>query len=1111
MTLVNGKKSTSAILVRISLAVLLALFFSNISFGQFYNGMQMSFGKNRVQYKDFQWTYYKYDNYDIYFYLGGKELALYTARYIEEELDNIEDKLDTSLEDKMQFIVYNTLTDLKQSNIGLIQNESYNTGGVTHIIGKKVFLYFDGSHDHFNKQIKSGLAQTIVNQLLYGSSIGSQIKNTSLFPFPDWYMNGLVSYISKGWNAEIENRVKDGILSGRYDKFNQLTGDEATYAGHAFWHYIAEKYGESSISNIIYMAKVSRRLESGFLYILGTSFKNLSNEALDSYRDRYAEIDSTKVVPKDFIQKRIKDKTVYSNLKISPEGNYAAYTFNRSGKYKIYLKDLVTGKTKKMLKEGYRLDEKVDYSYPLIAWHPTGKILAIMVERKGEPMMYYYLLDEKKSEKIILYQFEKVLDFAYSEDGRKLVLSAVIKGQTDIFVYDIAANSFDQITKDHFDDMYPRFVKGTNNIVFSSNRISDTLRYATKYEPGDVQDHYDLFLYRSGQQDNILRRVTETPLASEVQAMSYEPGYITYLSDQSGVYNRYIGWFDSAISYIDTATHYRYFTNSFPITDYSRNILQHDVVPEIGKYGQVIYKDEQYLVQVFDQVPFQQLTKLELTNAPYMDKLINIYGEEQAVIEQKDKEESEAIKKPKGTQRGFSTVRQSEGIREVMAADTSGQGSPIDINDYQFNTGNQDEYSYTNLTVPIPGQGRRENTDPKRLNYNVEYFINEITTQIDFSFLNQTYQPFTGGTSPIYLNPGFNALFKVGITDLLEDYRIVGGVRLNLDLSNNEYLLSYSNMKRRLDKEIVFHRLALENYDEYNNIVRVYSHELYYILKWPFNRIMAVKGTGSFRNDNAVYMSTDATNLAKPDSYRNWLGAKGEFIYDDTKNLGLNLYHGTRFKIFGEYYQMLEKENQNLVVLGVDFRNYQRIHRMFIWANRFAFSSSFGNNRLIYYMGGVDNWLFPEFSTNTPVDQTQNYAYQTLATNMRGFDQNIRNGNSFAVFNTELRFPVFRYFAKSPIKSDFLNNFQVVGFGDVGSSWTGLHPYSDDNFLFTNHIEQSPLNITVKVQKDPIVGGFGFGARTRVLGYFIRADLAWGVEDLVVQPSVFYLSLSLDF
>lgn len=1097
--------------VMICLLAFFSIFFSSLQ-AQFYNGMQMSFGKNRVQFKEFQWTFYKYDNYDIYFYLGGKELAQYTARYMEENLEEIEDQLDTSLDDKMQFIIYNTLTDLKQSNIGLVQNESYNTGGVTHIIGKKVFLYFDGNHKNFDRQIRAGIAQTIVNQLLFGTSIGSQIKNTSLFPFPDWYMNGLVSYVSEGWSTKIDNRIKDGILSGRFDKFNQLTGEEATYAGHAFWQYIAEKYGESSISNIIYMAKVSRRLESGFLYILGISFKNLAKESLDHYRARYDSIDNGKEMPDEFIQKKIKEKTVYDQLKLSPDGSWAAYTYNRSGKYKVYLKDQVGGKTKKVLREGYRLDEKIDYSYPLLAWHPSGKILAIMVERKGEPMMYYYLLDEKKSEKIVLYQFEKVLDFAYSPDGFKLVISAVVKGQTDIFVYDIAANSFDRITNDHYDDLHPRFINGAEDIVFSSNRISDTLRFETRYTPGKVQERYDLFLYRNGQDNNILRRVTNTPLANEIQAMPYEQGYISFLSDENGIFNRYIGWFDSAISYIDTTTHYRYFTNSFPITDYPRNILSHDVVPGIAKYGQILYKDQQYLLQVHDQVPVSSLTPVNLSNTPYMEQLVNVYGERIVVNEETQTEEGVKASKP-GKSRGFKTVRQSEAVEEWKLTHDPQQEGGIDINDYKFNTdGTSGNNNYTNLRVPLPGQGRQKAEDePKRLNYNVEYFINEIVTQIDFSFLNQTYQPFTGGSSPIYLNPGFNALFKVGITDLLEDYRIVGGVRLNLNLSNNEYLLSFSNLKKRLDKEIIFHRQVIENYDEYNSIVRVYSHELYYVVKWPFNRILALKGTASFRNDNAVYMSTDAINLAQPDEYRNWLGGKGELIYDDTKNLGLNLYHGTRFKVFGEYYQLVNQENQNLVVVGLDIRNYQRIHRMFIWANRFAFSSSFGNNRLIYYMGGEDNWLFPKFSTNTPVDLSQNYAYQTLATNMRGFNQNIRNGNSFAVINTEVRFPVFRYFAKSPIKSDFLNNFQIVGFGDVGSAWTGSSPFSDDNYLFTNKVEQAPLNITVKVQKDPIVGGFGFGARTRILGYFIRADLGWGVEDMVVQPSIFYLSLSLDF
>ena len=1083
---------------------------------QFYNGSQMSFGKNRVQYKEFFWTYYKFDNYDIYFYLGGKELALYTNKYMEEHLDEIEDKLDTGLDDKIQFIVFNNLTDLKQSNIGLVSDEQYNTGGVTHIIGKKVFLYFDGSHDNLNRQIRSGVAQTLVNQLLFGSTIGSQIKNTSLFPFPDWYMNGLVSYIAEDWNTDIDDKVRDGIVSGRFDKFNQLTGEEATYAGHSFWHYVADKYGASSISNIIYMAKVSRRLESGFLYILGVSYKNLQMEAINYYREMYAQSDEERAFPEEAIQKRVKPNVVYNRLKLSPDGNYAAYIWNRSGQYKVFLKDMISGKTKKLKKAGFRLEDKIDYSYPLIAWHPTGRILAILVERKGEIYLYYYLLDEKKFEEIILYQFEKVLDMSYSPDGRSMVMSAVQKGQSDIFVYDVGSNSYDQITKDHYDDLYPRFINNSKEIIFSSNRISDTLKIENKYEPGEVQKRYDLFLYNYQYQGQILRRVTKTPLANEIQPMEYEPNYIAYLSDANGIYNRYIGRFDSAISYIDTTTHYRYFTHSYPVTDYARNILEHDIVPGIYKYAQIVNKDRKYRMQVYDQLPVKSLPPLKLTNTQYMDQLVNLFGKPSETNQVIDV--NTGTTKPKAG-RGFSTVRQSDAIEEIknlLSADSViNDESEFDINDYQFGDsekpGSNKDWEYTMIDVPLPGQKKSDKDEPpKRLNYNVEYFLSQIVTQVDFSYLNATYQPYTGASSPIFLNPGFNALFKVGVTDLLEDYRITGGVRLNLNLVNNEYLLSYANLKKRLDKEIVFHRNSVETYNAFE-IVRVYSHELYYMVKWPFNPVMAVKGTASYRNDMAVYLSTDLYTLEEPNYYRNTFGGKVEFIYDNTKSLGVNLYSGTRFKFFGEYYYFTSPLNHNLEVVGFDFRNYQRLHRTLIWANRFAISSSFGDNKLIYYMGGVDNWLFPSFNVNTPVDQEQNYAYQTLATNMRGFNQNIRNGNSFAVINSEIRFPIFRYLANKPIKSDFINNFQIVGFGDVGTAWTGLHPYSDENYLFTNTIEQPPLNITVKIQKEPIVGGFGFGARTRLLGYFIRADVAWGVEDNQVQPAIFYFSLSLDF
>jgi hypothetical protein len=202
-------------------------------------------------------------------------------------------------------------------------------------------------------------------------------------------------------------------------------------------------------------------------------------------------------------------------------------------------------------------------------------------------------------------------------------------------------------------------------------------------------------------------------------------------------------------------------------------------------------------------------------------------------------------------------------------------------------------------------------------------------------------------------------------------------------------------------------------------------------------------------------------------------------------------------------------------VLGLDFRHYIKIHRNLVWANRLAASTSSGTQKLVYYLGSVDNWInfssTPTFNPDVPVAKDQNYAYQALASNLRGFSQNIRNGNSFAVINSEIRWPVFSYLLNRPIKNEFINSFQLIAFGDIGTAWTGKSPYANDNSFNIQVIEQNPITVTIQRQQEPLVGGYGWGMRGKLLGYFVRADWAWGVDDGEVKPRIFYLSLALDF
>ena len=79
-----------------------AILFTSNSNAQFYNGTHVGFGKNRVQYDYFEWKYYRYTQYETYFYTGGKELALYTAKVARKHIQDQEEFFEYELKDKIR-------------------------------------------------------------------------------------------------------------------------------------------------------------------------------------------------------------------------------------------------------------------------------------------------------------------------------------------------------------------------------------------------------------------------------------------------------------------------------------------------------------------------------------------------------------------------------------------------------------------------------------------------------------------------------------------------------------------------------------------------------------------------------------------------------------------------------------------------------------------------------------------------------------------------------------------------------------------------------------------------------------------------------------------------
>ena len=290
-----------------------------------------------------------------------------------------------------------------------------------------------------------------------------------------------------------------------------------------------------------------------------------------------------------------------------------------------------------------------------------------------------------------------------------------------------------------------------------------------------------------------------------------------------------------------------------------------------------------------------------------------------------------------------------------------------------------------------------------------------LLPRLIFDFANQLYQPFNGGP---YNNPGMGTVFKISLFDIMEDHNITGGMRYGLNGGSTEYFLSYTNRKKRLDKKYSFQRQKLTQTIPEGYNVESIIHQAKVSLSYPISNVLALKTTFNLRNDRNILKAVNDQSLQADDYSSNWGGVKLEFIYDDTRDIAMNIKNGTRFKLFAESYVELDQGIKDIHVVGGDFRFYTKIHRNIIWANRVAGSTSFGQRKLVYYLGAVDEWInFGErFNTNQNIAQDQNFFWQALATNMRGFTQNIRNGNTFMVVNSELRIPIFQYLISETIK-----------------------------------------------------------------------------------------------
>ncbi len=368
----------------------------------------------------------------------------------------------------------------------------------------------------------------------------------------------------------------------------------------------------------------------------------------------------------------------------------------------------------------------------------------------------------------------------------------------------------------------------------------------------------------------------------------------------------------------------------------------------------------------------------------------------------------------------------------------------------------------------------------------------------------------------------------------MEDIKFAGGYRISPNLDANEYVFTTQYLKKRIDYGVTYYRNTVKNPPLYTDTIffdtKLHSNLYQATVSYPFNKVRSLRINAAFRNDRYVKLANPAypdQSLKGKDLVKKYALAHVEFVHDDAITPALNIWNGLRWKIYWDYNAQIGNNVKTefgdfpfTMNMGFDARYFLPIYRNITWAVRGAADFSWGSQKIIYYLGGVDNWLlfgqnrrrdgsYRYFDpANTP-DPDAEYSFESLAVNLRGFKQNVANGNNAMVFNSEIRIPVFTTFINRPINSAFLRNFQLVQFIDLGTAWNGAYDKLERPFVSYN---SAPVTFRVRAGGvGPFAGGYGVGARSTLLGYFLRLDAGWQMNGFFKGKPQYHLAMGLDF
>ena len=439
------------------------------------------FGQNKVRHRDLNFQVLKTEHFDVHYYDEKREAAEQVGRMAERWYARLSAILGHELSSRQPLVLYASHPDFRSTTV-VPGGIGETTGGLT-----------DGLRRRIVMPMASSLAETdhvLGHELVHAFQFDITSRDGGGGPgalrLPLWFVEGMAEYLSLGpVDPNTAMWVRDAVRREALPEIKDL--DNPRYFpyrwGHAFWAYVAGKYGDRTIAPLLVAAARTGDPEAALKAVLNVEPKELTAEWHGALTQAANPVIAAAETPGRNARALFPSERGGARLNLapmlSPDGRQVVFFSERDlVSIDLFLADAETGRLIRKLTET-AVSPHVDslqFAYAGGGWDRTGQRFAFGTINTGRAELSIYDVSAGRvSQRLPLGDVAELLSLTWSPDGRSIVLSGMSGGHTDLFRLELASGRLTRLTADLYADLQPAWSPDGRTIAFSTERFASDL------------------------------------------------------------------------------------------------------------------------------------------------------------------------------------------------------------------------------------------------------------------------------------------------------------------------------------------------------------------------------------------------------------------------------------------------------------------------------------------------------------------------------------------------------------------------------------------------------------------------------------------------------------